>query len=190
MARASSPKTGTAIPYLAFLRGINVGGHKIIKMAELAKIVSKLGFSDVRTFIQSGNVFFGSPDKDADRVRGALEKGLSQALGYDVPVMLRGVAELEKMVRKDPFDGETPGGDAKFYVAFLSEKPPAAAVRDLQTREAPLERFRVIGREVFITCEKDPAARRKYVMDSLEKILGVRATIRNWETLGKMLASS
>jgi uncharacterized protein (DUF1697 family) len=85
--------------YIAFLRGINVGGHKIIKMVDLAKIFASMEFTNVRTFIQSGNVFFCSDETDESVLLALIETTLSKKMGYDVQVMIRRIDYLEKSVR-------------------------------------------------------------------------------------------
>ena len=79
--------------YVAFLRGINVGGHKLIKMADLVRIFTKAGCRDVRTYIQSGNVIFASPLTDVDYLTRKLETALNKAVGYQVPMILKTLPE-------------------------------------------------------------------------------------------------
>ena len=88
--------------YVAFLRGINVGGHKLIKMAELARLFTSFGLKNVRTYIASGNVLFETAE-GADTVGGRIEEGLKRALGYGVKVMLRTISEIEDIINLDPF---------------------------------------------------------------------------------------
>src|SRR5437868_4934049 len=91
------------VKYVAFLRGINVGGHKLISMKDLSRMFEAIGFEDVRTYIQSGNVIFGDASADAELVTERAERGLREALGYEVKVILRTMNEVEGLVERNPF---------------------------------------------------------------------------------------
>src|ERR1700693_2748626 len=92
------------VKYVALLRGLNIGGHNLA-MERLRQLFSELGLSQVRTYIQTGNVFFESTDSDRPRLTGKIERHLRQALGYEVPTFLRTVAELEATIKAAPFSG-------------------------------------------------------------------------------------
>jgi uncharacterized protein (DUF1697 family) len=89
--------------YVALLRGINVGGHKLIKMKELARIFADAGFKNVRTYVASGNVIFESGSANRAALTRKIEKALQKALGYDVTVVLRTLSEIESIVNRNPF---------------------------------------------------------------------------------------
>ncbi|MER5868025.1 DUF1697 domain-containing protein [Kitasatospora sp. NPDC002040] len=116
--------TGTTT-YIAFLRAVNVGG-RTVKMERLRELFTELGLADVRTYIQTGNVFFTAP-AGADRAALAarIEQHLEQALGYAVPVMLRTVDEVAELVDSDPFAGVEVTPEVRLCVLFLSEPLPA-----------------------------------------------------------------
>ncbi len=115
--------TGTTT-YIAFLRAVNVGG-RTGKMEPLRALFAELGLDDVRSYIQSGNVFFTTDETDRAALTGRIEQHLEQALGYAVPVMLRTVEEVAKLVESDPFAGIEVTPEVRLCVVFLSEPLPA-----------------------------------------------------------------
>lgn len=177
-----------AVRYAAFLRGINVGGHRLIKMDELARIVGGAGLRDVRTVIASGNVLFTSEETDAAALTGRIERALHDALSYEVTVFLRTTAHLQELVRLDPF-GSIDDPAAKSYVTFLLHPP--ANVPPLPAH-FPDEHFSVLGThdaEVFTVAYKPPDSPRygdygKY----LDKTFGKVTTTRTWNTIVKIAA--
>ncbi|MGW6916559.1 DUF1697 domain-containing protein [Kitasatospora sp. NPDC054939] len=122
----------TTTTYIAFLRAVNVGG-RTVRMERLRALFTELGLDGVRTYIQSGNVFFstaegageplGGPGRAALTAR--IEQHLAQELGFPVPVMLRTPAEVEALLAAEPFAGVEAGPDVRLMVAFLSEPLPA-----------------------------------------------------------------
>jgi len=108
---------------IALLRGINVGGHKIIPMVKLKAIFESAGYKNVVTFIQSGNVLFDSTTSDTEILRTKIEKMLTESLGYDVPTIIRSAQEMKKIVSKNPFADEHVEKKTKYYVMFLEKKP-------------------------------------------------------------------
>jgi uncharacterized protein (DUF1697 family) len=173
------------VRYAALLRGINVGGHRKIKMTDLAAYFGEMGFTDVTTLIASGNVLFAAPEQDEAALEAIVERALATSLGYDVDVMVRSVARLRELRERDPFPPMGP--DEHAYVSMLKRVPPA--VPDLPAT-FPDEGFSVLAvddREVFFMTRKlangrhgDPA---KFLKRSLGKI---PATVRNWNTIVKM----
>jgi uncharacterized protein (DUF1697 family) len=113
--------------YVAFLRGINVGGHKIVKKEKLQEAFTALGLMDVSTFKQSGNVIFETDTKDAEVIRRAIEQKLSQLMGSDVGVFLRTISQLEEIIKNNPFPNAEEG--ASFLVTFMRDKQPNSTVR-------------------------------------------------------------
>src|SRR3984893_8191153 len=108
------------IKYVALLRGINVGGNKLIRMAELKRIFASLGLKNVQTYIQSGNVLFESSRADSVALTKHIETSLHKASGFEGPVLLRPTAELEAIVKLNPFSKVKPA-DSKLNVTFLVE---------------------------------------------------------------------
>lgn len=174
--------------YLALLRGINVGGHKIIPMAKLRGIVEEVGFAEVSTYIQSGNVVFTSPSKSVKNVRAAVESALRTALGYEVPALIRTAKEMEAVVNRNPFAEEHAKGRTKMYVAFLEHGASKQEMEALLAAQVKGMRFHAGAAEVY--CLLDAAFTGNdspFSNTLLEKLLGQRATTRNWATTTTLL---
>jgi uncharacterized protein (DUF1697 family) len=167
--------------YVALLRGVNVGGARKLPMKELVPALEELGLEDVETYIQSGNVVFRGPTGKA-KLTTQLEQAIEQRFGLDVTVMLRTAAELKKLVGANPYVDDV----ANVHVAFLDRKPAAAAVKKLDPDRSPPDELTVVGTEVYLHFPNG-YGRTKLGGDYLERVLGVRATARNWRTVTKLL---
>jgi uncharacterized protein (DUF1697 family) len=173
--------------YVAFLRGINLGKRRV-KMDHLCDLFRALKFSDVSTFVASGNVLFEAADADAAGVEQRIEAHLKGALGYEVETFLRTPAELAAVVAFRPFapaELETPGHT--LHVGFLRGAPGDAAGRKLLSLRTAVDDFCVRGRELYWLC-------RCRFSDSLvpwpvvAKTLTLPATMRNITTVRKLAA--
>ena len=167
---------------IAFLRAINVGGTKIIKMDDLRKIFESFGFEHVQTYIQSGNIIFEVKSKVTSTLESKLEKQLEIALGYRVEIFLRTMAEIVKIVDQDRFE---PKAEDTLHIVFLREKPAKAQIETLKKYNSPADEFIVSGREVYnLHHDRDKSV---FSNNFIEKMFGV-ATTRNITTLRKILA--
>jgi len=170
--------------HIAFLRAINVGGH-IVKMDHLRRLFEKLGHAEVETFIASGNVIFASASKNADALERAIAAHLERELGYAVATFIRSPAELASVGSYRAFSGKDAEGN--LHVGFLSARPPAAAVRELEGLKTGVDAFRIRDREVYWRI-KGGFSDSKFSGARLEKLLGVQATFRNVNTVVKLAA--
>ena len=171
--------------FAALLRGINVGGKNKIPMAELKPALESLGLEDVVTYIQSGNVVFTSSKRSADAVAADVERQIAKVFGVDVAVLLRTPAQLRKIAADNPFLGK--GADvSKLHVVFLDAAPGKGAIAELDPDRSPPDEFSVRGQEIYLRLPNG-AGRSKLTIDWFERGLGVRATARNWKTLGKLI---
>ncbi|MEX2107119.1 MAG: DUF1697 domain-containing protein [Solirubrobacterales bacterium] len=136
--------------YVAFLRGMNLGGRRI-KNDELRGEFERLGFADVATFRASGNVIFGSDEGDGEAALASrIESGLGDALGYEVPVFLRGIAEVAAVAAHEPFASElVEASRGKLQVSLLLDEPAAAARRDVLALATDEDRLAIEGRELY-----------------------------------------
>jgi uncharacterized protein (DUF1697 family) len=160
---------------VALLRGINLGARNRVAMKDLRTLVEELGGENVRTYLQSGNVVFEGRALSED----ALAKAIRESLGVDVTVLVRTKAELDKLVRGNPFAKADP---ATLHVTFLDAAPAKDRARKLGEREFEPDEFQVAGREVYLRCPNG-YGRSKLSNAFLEKQLDVRATTRNWKTV-------
>lgn len=172
---------------IALLRGINVGGHKIILMAKLKAIFESAGFKNVVTFIQSGNVLFGTTISDTEILRTTIEKMLVDALAYDVPTIIRSADEMKKIVTKNPFAEDHVEKKTKYYVMFLERKPTKSEQQSVLATQVKGMDFR------FGTCELYCLLDAKFSGNDspfsnvkLEKLLHQKGTSRNWATTTKI----
>jgi uncharacterized protein (DUF1697 family) len=135
--------------YVAFLRGMNLGGRRI-KNEELRAEFETLGFEDVATFRASGNVIFGSSSGGESGLTKKIEAGLGDALGYEVPVFLRSCAEVVGIAAAEPFEAKlVEASKGKLQVSFLAKKPSAAARKKVSALSTDEDRLAIAGRELY-----------------------------------------
>jgi uncharacterized protein (DUF1697 family) len=169
--------------YAAFLRGINVGGHKIIKMKDLAEALSGAGYKNVRTYIQSGNVIFESSKKNNKVIEKDLSKLIMKSFGHEVDIMVRTQKEVEDVIKKAPFKKKD--SDKKLYVTFLQDKLTAENTKLLKSLNNAAETFHIIGKEIYTV--RDPEVQYdKTTLGSFDKKLKVPTTTRNWNVINKI----
>jgi uncharacterized protein (DUF1697 family) len=174
--------------YIAFLRGINVGGHALIKMADLKKTFEKMGFKNVRSFLASGNVVFESERTDASAITKEIESGLKAAFNRDINVILRSLDDLKKLKSLEPFKGITVTLSTRLYVTFLSEKSRPRSIAIPYT--SPQKEFSILHatpREVFSILDLSKGKGTPDVMNILKNEYGSNITTRNWNTILKVL---
>lgn len=165
--------------YVAFLRAINVGGTKIIKMDELRKMFDSFGFGNVQTYIQSGNVIFEA--KASLSLEAKIEKQLEKTLGYKTEVFVRSMEETERIANQNRFK---PGESQTLHVVFLREEPAKSQIETLKQYNSAADEFAVIGREVYnLRHDRD---RSVFSNNFIEKIFNT-ATTRNITTIKKIL---
>jgi uncharacterized protein (DUF1697 family) len=174
------------ITYFAFLRGVNLG-KRTVKSPELKAAFESLGFTNVRTYIASGNVIFDAKEKDGAKLEKKIEKGLKDAFGYEVPAVVRSRAEMETILQDNPF-AKAPES-TKTYISFLSAAPDKAVAKKFEKDRAnENERFKFIGRELYMNFSCGFSDSQFFKKPNYEKELGVTATNRNLNTPVKMMA--
>lgn len=178
------------IRYVSILRGINVSGQKKIKMADLKWLYEQLGFENVLTYIQSGNVIFDSPISQITEIKINIEKTIKEKYQFEVPVEIRTGNQMLNIINVCPFqniDLEKEG--SKVLVSFLSSKPSPAKIDDIKKYAVDPEELVVKGTEVYIYCPNGYGT-SKLTTNLIEKKLDVVATTRNWKTVLKLDALS
>lgn len=169
--------------YIALLRGINVSGQKKIKMAELRDHLISWGFAEVQTYIQSGNLILTSPETDQTQIAERIHRGILEAYGFEVPVMILLPKDVERVLAHNPF---LPEHDPKrLYVTFLSATPDADLIDQLAAVDYAPEAYVVTDQHIYFF---SPAGygRAKMNNNFFEKKLKVNATTRNWRTVNKL----
>ncbi|MEO8514218.1 MAG: DUF1697 domain-containing protein [Ignavibacteria bacterium] len=172
--------------YFAFLKGINISGHRIIKMAELKAIFEAMGHKNVRTFIQSGNVVFESPAK-ADVLKKTIESGLKKSFAYDVKVVIRTKAEMEKIIKEYPFSKVKGNEECKITVGYLESEPGKDLIKELETFNTDNEIFVIKGNNLYHLVRGNFSDSIFFKKNIVEKTLKIVCTARNWNTTNKIL---
>ncbi len=168
--------------FLSLFRGINVGGHHIIKMNELKSLYGTLGLKDVRTYIQSGNVVFSSDDSDVTHLQQQLMESVAQTFGFPVEIIVRTASELEDIIAKNPFQGRPDKETQWVVVMFLVAVPDDAVQENLLKTYIGPEEIVFRGKEVYIYYTNG-IGRSKLSNTFIEKKLKVAGTARNWNTV-------
>jgi uncharacterized protein (DUF1697 family) len=169
----------------ALLRGVNVGGRNKVAMASLRELVAELGFLDVATHLQSGNVVFSAQGTEPAQAAAAIEAGIEHQLGLKVAVLARSGAELEQVVQSHPLS-DVASNPSRMLVIFLSRPVDRALIGDLQERQFAPDRFVAGEREIYVWAPNG-VSETKLTYAFWEKQLGgVTATARNWNTVQRL----
>lgn len=170
-------------PYIALLRGINVGGNNKLTMKELADVLEGLGLNHIKTYIQSGNVFFQGNASNTTQLAEKISTAIRKRHGFEPKVLLLDAAKLEKIIKANPFPGAEAAGST-LHFNFLAEFPLKPDLDGIEKIRSASERCELIG-EVFYLHAPDGIGRSK-LATNMEKLLGVPMTGRNWNTVLKL----
>ena len=173
--------------YIAFLRAINVGGHNTVKMDYLRQLFESLGFSNVETFIASGNIMFETTAKKAGVLEREIEDRLREVLGYEVAAFIRTDAELAAIANYKPFSRSDLDGAVALNIAFIADELDYKSSQKLMALRTDIDDFHIHGREVYWLCRKRQS-KSKISNAVLEKVLGQKSTLRGANTVEKMVA--
>ena|SRR6266480_2535500 len=165
--------------YVVLLRAVNLGSTNKVAMADLRELFESLGYGDVRTFIQSGNVVFSST---ATVKAPPIEAALADRFGFSIPVMLRSQRQLAAVVKGNPFADVDP---ARIHVGFLARPPGAKARAGLDKSECAPDQFRIRGSDAYLHLAGGVANNK--VTGYLTRKLGIPMTVRTWQTVTKLL---
>jgi uncharacterized protein (DUF1697 family) len=170
---------------VALIRGINVGGSSIIKMADLQALFESAGLKDVVTYIQSGNVVFSTHNPDRAQLISQLEEKLTSRFGRPTRLFLLTQAELKQAAAGNPFDPEKNDKEQSAYLMFLSAEP------DMQRRQALMAlagqeyRFYIQDKVLYYAYPRELAGKRRTI--DFERVLGVSGTARSWKVVDKLI---
>jgi len=169
---------------VALLRGINVGRNKRVSMAELAGLLTDLGYTEVRTHLNSGNVVFSCQPRAKAGAAAKIRTAIADQLGVECEVMTRTAAELQAVVEGNPL-AEVATDPSRYLVAFLSDKPKPAAVRTVQATDFGDDAIRIVDDHAYLWCAQG-VNDSPVVKAAWQRQLGVSATTRNWRTVLKL----
>lgn len=167
--------------FVAFLRGINVGGHHKVPMAALKNLLEKNGFSTVKTLLNSGNIIFSST-LNADKAEVALEKLLTENFKFPIPAIVREAAEIAAYLEEDPFKKIKAEDHLHFYISFLKKRSRKG------NTEIKIEGLKIIrDQDDMICCVMDKTKLQSTKgMELLDKYFDKSVTTRNWNTIRKI----
>ena len=172
--------------YVALLRGVNVGGNKMVSMAALRTALEKMGFADVRTLLQSGNVVFRSTARATATLEGTLERELEARLKCQADFHVRTAAELADVVARNPFPDDARVDPGHLLVMFFKAPLDTTKVKALEAAIPGRERMHADGRHLYVTFPDGVGTSKLPAM--LDRRLGARGTGRNWNTVMKLSA--
>jgi len=173
------------VTYISLLRGINVSGQKKIKMEELKRSYESLGFTGVRTYIQSGNVIFNTPQSDTLQLSKKIEEEIKDEFGFQVTVLLRSPDDLNKIISGNPFLKNENIDVSKLHVTFLQSVPAKHVLSSMKKVESGADKFYISDREIYIYCP-NRYGRTKLTNTYFEKVLSIAATTRNWNSVNNL----
>ncbi|HTI68647.1 MAG TPA: DUF1697 domain-containing protein [Candidatus Limnocylindria bacterium] len=177
-----------SVPYIVFLRGINVGGNHLVKMADLKKLLEGLGYAKVKTLLASGNVTLEAGKADPVKLAAKLAGELRKAFGFEIPVLVRSRKELVALAKTEPFALVKVTPETRLYVTFLSEKPTATSRGEYTSDDGSFSILKVTDSEVCGVLDLSKGSGTVDAMVILEKRYGKNVTTRNWNTVQKLLA--
>lgn len=172
--------------YIALLRGINIGRKNRVKMADLKEFFELMDFKNTRTYLQSGNVIFEHNLDNTEKIASEIEKGLIKTYEFPVNVIVMTKNELKDVINNNPFINEDNVEIDKLHVIFLQEIPNKEIVSDLDMKKSENEKFKIIGKEIYLYLPNG-YAKTKLNNNIFEKKLNTIATTRNWKTVNKLL---
>lgn len=175
--------------FIALLRGINVSGHKIIKMEMLRKMMENMGFKNVKTYIQSGNVVFQSNENDISKLEELIRKEIEKEFGFDVYVKIVTPEELKWVLDENPFLKDGSLDIKQHYFAFLDQNPSEENRENLKNLELKGE-LTELGNKVVFIHYRNGAGKSKLSNNLIENKLKVKSTMRNLNTTKKLLEMS
>lgn len=173
--------------YLALLRGINVSGRNIIKMAELREMMTVLGFPDSTTYIQSGNIIFKCRETDRKELEQILKSGILARFGHNVPVLVLRAAELRTSLTECPYTDDGTSKPVAVYISYMSDIPRENAAPAFVKAGSATEQWMIKDRFFYLSCPSG-YSKTKLTNEFIEKSLGIQSTTRNIRTVRKLAA--
>ena len=171
--------------YISMLRGINVGAHKRMKMDQLRASFETLGFQQVKTYIQSGNVIFKTTKVSPALLSERIEKRIFADFRFPVSVLTRTADEMAKAIEDNPLVKKRGIDQEKLHVMFLSDAPAAAALTKLAALTAAPDQSCCLGKEIYLYLPNG-TAESSLMKNQLDRVLSVVTTTRNWRTVNAL----
>jgi uncharacterized protein (DUF1697 family) len=172
--------------YVAILRGINVGGKRMIKMDALKQLFASMGFSNIETYIQSGNVFFQCKKTSEEKLAAAIAKEIENAFAFDVPTIVKNIEALKQIITNNPFAKDKKKLAEHLHVTFLADTPIKENIDGITKINFGDDTFAVIDKAVYLYCPNSYSS-SKLTNGFFENKLKVIATTRNWKTCNELV---
>ena len=174
------------ITYISIIRGINVSGQKLIKMAALKKMFESLNLENIQTYVQSGNVVFSSKKEDPKELEKIISSGIESEFGFDVSVIVFNSKSLETIIEGNPFAKDPLKDNAFLHVTFLADTPLSIDKESIIVKRHVDEEIEFTSNAVYLYCPNG-YGKTKLNNNFLESKLKVKATTRNWKTTNELL---
>ncbi len=171
--------------FISLLRGINVSGHKIIKMAVLKSMYEELGYTNVKTYLQSGNVIFETCNKENAHLEKKISAMITTKFGFDVTVIVLTKDELNDIIEKNVFTNDSSKDPAFLHITFLASGPKDIDFESIKCKRAKGEEITIEQNAVYLYCPHG-YGKTKLTNNFLETKLKVSATTRNWKTITEL----
>ncbi|MFA6402770.1 MAG: DUF1697 domain-containing protein [Salinivirgaceae bacterium] len=171
--------------YLSILRGINVSGHRMIKMDALRQLFADLGFINIQTYIQSGNIVFQSKKDDQQKLENKIAKAITEKFTFDVPVIVKELDEFKQIISNNPFMTDKGKDITHFHVTFLSDKPDQENFNKIKDEQYQQDEFQLVDKAIYLYCPNS-YSNSKLTNSFFENKLKVTATTRNWKTVNEL----
>ena len=172
--------------YISILRGINVSGHKLIKMDALRKSFESMGFSNVKTYLQSGNIIFSYDDIEEKNLEEQISKEIKKEFGFDVPVIVLSIERLKHIIDHNPFVKDPIKDKLFLHITFLSSKPIEFSKDKIVEKKDKEEEIAFSDYAIYLYCPNG-YGNTKLSNNFLERNLNVVATTRNFKTTNELL---
>ena len=170
---------------IAFLRGINVGGHHKVPMACLRVVLTELNCKNVKTLLNSGNIVFDTGEKNIQSFEIKIENLLTKTFGFPIPVILKKKTEILGLVDQDPFKRVSVNKDTRLYVSFLKHSPETKLTLPYTSKDNAYKILSIENNTILSVLDLSTSRTTK-AMDDLEKNFGKEITTRNWNTIEKI----
>lgn len=170
--------------YIALLRGINVGGKRIIKMDSLRSLFVTIGFSNIKTYIQSGNIIFDYKDSNKEVLQNTISKAISKTFEIEVPVIILKIEELEAIIHHNPFKNIEDKNQLHFV--FLSNNILIPMINSIEKTKYLPDEFEITDNAIYLKCQNG-YGQTKLTNSYFDKKFDVVTTTRNWKTTIELL---
>jgi uncharacterized protein (DUF1697 family) len=171
--------------YISLLRGINVGAQKRLSMETLREIYNELGFDNIRTYVQSGNVIFESMEQNRSDLTDRIESQIEYTCGYHVEVFIRQADEIQRILTSNPFLTDRNEDPAKLHMTFYYQAPALPMLNKLTAPRGTTDEFALAEMAVYLFCPNG-YGKSKLSNSFFERKLGILATTRNWNTVNAL----